>query len=237
MSDIWLTPEHVVKAVGPFDLDPCAAPAPRPWATAAKHYDITQGEDGLALPWDGCVWLNPPYSDVEAWVRKLADHGHGVALTFARTSSAWFGEQVFDRAAGLYFLQPHLFFHYKDGTRAKVNGGAPSVLSAYGEDALRRLAECKLEGRLVVMAPMILTREDGTPCGSWREAVNAAMSGRPLKLRDIYRAAEGTPKVAAAKAAGHNWKAQIRRTLQRDFAPLGDAVWGSQDAESFDGQI
>lgn len=225
MSDIWLTPENVVKAVGPFDLDPCAAPAPRPWATAKVHYDVTQGQDGLALPWDGMVWLNPPYSDVEAWVRKLADHGHGVALTFARTSSEWFAKEVFDRAAGLYFLQPHLYFHTPDGRRASHNGGAPSVLTAYGEDALRRLASCKLDGRLVVMAPLILQREDGTPCGSWKEAVNAAMSGRPLALRDIYRAAEGTRKVAAAKARGENWQAQIRRTLQRHMTPLGDAAW------------
>lgn len=225
MSDVWLSPEGVVKAVGPFDLDPCAAPAPRPWATAAKHYDITQGQDGLALPWDGMVWLNPPYSDVEAWVRKLADHGHGVALTFARTSAQWFAKEVFDRAAGLYFLQPHLYFHHPDGTRAGSNGGAPSVLTAYGEDALRRLASCKLEGRLVVMAPLILRREDGTPCGSWKEAVNAVMSGKPMTVRDIYKAAEGTPKVAAAKARGENWQAQIRRTLQRHFAPQGRAAW------------
>lgn len=52
-SDIWLTPRHIIEALGPFDLDPCAAPSPRPWPTAAVHYDITQGEDGLMLPWGG----------------------------------------------------------------------------------------------------------------------------------------------------------------------------------------
>lgn len=28
-SDIWLTPPHILDALGPFDLDPCA-PDPRP---------------------------------------------------------------------------------------------------------------------------------------------------------------------------------------------------------------
>ena len=220
MSDIWLSPQAVVKAVGPFDLDPCAAPSPRPWPTAARHYDITQGQDGLALPWDGMVWLNPPYSDVEAWVRKLADHGHGVALTFARTSSEWFAKEIFDRAAGLYFLQPHLHFHHADGRRASHNGGAPSVLTAYGEDALRRLAQCKLEGRLVVMAPMIVSG-----VGSWKDVVNAAFSDKPIAVRDVYALLEDTPKVAAAKARGENWQAQIRRTLQRHFVAQGGAQW------------
>ena len=25
-SDVWLTPPEIIDAVGPFDLDPCAAP-------------------------------------------------------------------------------------------------------------------------------------------------------------------------------------------------------------------
>jgi len=34
-SDTWLTPPHVLAALGPFDLDPCASPSPQPWPTAA----------------------------------------------------------------------------------------------------------------------------------------------------------------------------------------------------------
>lgn len=36
-THVWLTPPHVVDALGPFDLDPCAS-TDRPWDTAAKHY-------------------------------------------------------------------------------------------------------------------------------------------------------------------------------------------------------
>ena len=42
-NQVWLTPKFILDALGPFDLDPCAAPEPRPWNTAAKH--IIEKED------------------------------------------------------------------------------------------------------------------------------------------------------------------------------------------------
>ena len=51
--DEWLTPPEILRALGAFDLDPCA-PVVRPWETAAHHY--TAQDDGLALPWFGRVW-------------------------------------------------------------------------------------------------------------------------------------------------------------------------------------
>jgi len=50
-SEIWLTPPYIIACLGPFDLDPCAAPEPRPWATAKRHY--TREHNGLAKPWSG----------------------------------------------------------------------------------------------------------------------------------------------------------------------------------------
>lgn len=46
--DEWLTPPEILRALGEFDLDPCA-PVVRPWETAARHYTVA--DDGLALPW------------------------------------------------------------------------------------------------------------------------------------------------------------------------------------------
>lgn len=48
--DEWLTPPEIIKALGAFDLDPCA-PVVRPWGTAARHYTVQ--DDGLALPAEG----------------------------------------------------------------------------------------------------------------------------------------------------------------------------------------
>lgn len=57
-KDEWLTPPEIIKALGQFDLDPCA-PVVRPWDTAERHYSIK--DNGLMLPWSGRVWCNPPY--------------------------------------------------------------------------------------------------------------------------------------------------------------------------------
>ena len=56
----WLTPPTIIKALGPFDLDPCA-PVTRPWPTAAKHYSIE--DNGLQQVWFGKIWCNPPYEN------------------------------------------------------------------------------------------------------------------------------------------------------------------------------
>jgi hypothetical protein len=141
----WLTPPHVLAALGTFDLDPCAAPEPRPWATAARH--IALPEDGLEAPWHGRVWLNPPYDQLAfAWLARLADHGQGIALMFARTETRGFFATVWQRASALLFLEGRLHFHHPDGTRAYSNSGAPSLLIAYGERDATILEGCSLPG-------------------------------------------------------------------------------------------
>lgn len=226
MGNVWLTPRPIIEAVGPFDLDPCAAPDPRPWATAATHYAEADG-DGLARDWFGLVWLNPPYKPTPApWLAKLAAHEPGgVGLVFARTDAPWFKSEVWEKSAGLLFLTSgHLHFHHADGTRAKMNSGGASVLVGYGADAMERLARAGISGHLVFTSPAFLTL-DGAPVGTWREALAGVLDGRTLGLRDIYAAAEGTAKVREAKEAGENWRAQVRRTLQRHFKPVDRAVW------------
>lgn len=149
-TDTWLTPPHIIEALGPFQLDPCAAPSPRPWPTADRHIELP--EDGLAAEWDGRVWCNPPYGAVTwAWLDKLADHGSGIALIFARTETAGFVRTVWQRAHAVLFLHGRLFFHRADGSRAAHNSGAPSCLVAYGAaDAERlRTAAAELGGTFV----------------------------------------------------------------------------------------
>jgi hypothetical protein len=136
-SNVWLTPRGIIDTLGPFDLDPCAAPQPRPWPTAADH--ITPPADGLSAEWYGRVWLNPPYRDIGRWLGKLADHGRGIALVFARTETTWFTEHIWDRADAVLFLHGRLHFCLPDGTPASGNAGAPSALVAYGRTEARTL--------------------------------------------------------------------------------------------------
>ncbi|MBY0438782.1 MAG: phage N-6-adenine-methyltransferase [Burkholderiales bacterium] len=145
--DEWLTPPHVLEALQPFDLDPCA-PIVCPWPIAREHYTVMQ--DGLSQPWRGRVWLNPPYGPkTRLWMRRLAEHGDGIALIFARTETAIFFPWVWDHAAALLFLKGRLHFHYVDGRRAAANSGAPSVLVAYGRENRDRLAQSGLPGKLI----------------------------------------------------------------------------------------
>jgi DNA N-6-adenine-methyltransferase (Dam) len=145
-KDEWLTPPEIIKALGYFDMDPCA-PIIRPWDTAGSHYTIE--DDGLLLPWFYRVWLNPPYGGpniIRPWMKKMAEHDHGTALIFARTDTDIFHEFVFPVASAIFFFNGRLTFHHVSGEKAKFNGGAPSCLVAYGFDDAEMLKKCNLDG-------------------------------------------------------------------------------------------
>jgi hypothetical protein len=150
-SNDWLTPPEIVQALGPFELDPCASEE-QPWTTAAMMWTVQ--DDGLSRDWGGFVWLNPPYGPhVWRWLSRLADHGNGIALVFARTETKGFHQQIWNRADCLYFFAGRLHFHWpQTGERAKFNAGAPSVLVGYGDEArerLRAINRFKIPGRFV----------------------------------------------------------------------------------------
>lgn len=95
-SHEWYTPRHVVDAVlrtmQTIDLDPCAEKGKG--VPATTH--LTKADDGLAHPWKGRVYMNPPYGDgIGEWTAKLrADFDarrvtEAVALVPARTETDW----------------------------------------------------------------------------------------------------------------------------------------------------
>lgn len=150
--DEWLTPPDIIHALGPFDLDPCA-PIVRPWEMAAKHYTVE--DDGLSQPWEGRVWLNPPYGrETFKWMERLAEYKNGIALIFARTETQGFHAQIWDRAHSVFFFRGRLSFHFVDGRKGNT-ANAPSCLVSYDEMNTQRIAEAftsgKISGRLVVL--------------------------------------------------------------------------------------
>lgn len=80
---------------------------------------------------------------------RLAAHGNGMALIFARTETDMFHRYVWGRAAAVLFLAGRRHFYTVDGQRAKHNGGAPSCLVAYGESNAEKLWHSRLPGALI----------------------------------------------------------------------------------------
>lgn len=144
-KDEWLTPPYILEALGPFDLDPCA-PIERPWPMARKHYTIL--DNGLMQPWEGRVWLNPPYgTQMSRWMARMSTHRNGIALTYARTETRPFFKWVWPFADALLFIKGRLCFFHIDGTPGDT-AGAPSVLIAYGPHNVERLATSSIDGVL-----------------------------------------------------------------------------------------
>lgn len=148
----WYTPPHVFEALGlEFDLDPAAPPGGVPWIPARQNF--SEADDGLGRPWRGRVWLNPPYGrQTPLWLRRLADHGDGVALVFARSDTTWF-QELAPVATALCFVAGRLRFVPGDGRADSSTAGAPSLLMAFGLPAALALANCGLGQTLVVPKP------------------------------------------------------------------------------------
>jgi hypothetical protein len=121
-----LTPPHVLAALGgadSFDLDPCAAPLPRPWPTARRM--ISLPDNGLMVRWSGRVFLNPPYTgnEIGRWLARMAEHGQGTALINATTETEAFQRFVWERASGLLFLEGRLIFCDANGQPLRGKDG------------------------------------------------------------------------------------------------------------------
>jgi len=111
-TDEWATPkplfDELDRIFGGFTLDPCATPA-----NAKCSRFFTREDDGLAQPWGGKVFMNPPYGrQIGKWVKKAYDESLSGALVVcllpARVDTRWWHEYA--RKGHVYFLQGRLKF-------------------------------------------------------------------------------------------------------------------------------
>ena len=120
-KDEWITPPELIEKFPVFDLDPCS-PVNPPWKTANKTYNIH--DNGLIKPWEGRIWLNPPYGkDLIKWMRRMKGHNNGIALIFARTETKTFFETVWDDATGILFVKGRITFYNILSTPSKRERG------------------------------------------------------------------------------------------------------------------
>jgi len=136
----WYTPPSLFDALGlDFDLDPAAS-------FAAAHVPAAQfigkAENGLAGPWAGRVWLNPPYGpDLPAFVDRMVRHRHGVMLTASRTETRWW-QQAAASADAVCLLRERLHFIRADGYQARSSHA--STLFAWGDECVEALRRANL---------------------------------------------------------------------------------------------
>lgn len=130
----WYTPPEVFDALGlEFDLDPCSPGEGRSFVPAKKHYTVI--DDGLVSPWEGTVFVNPPYGKhTPVWLEKLAQHGDGIALVFARTDTKWFRAAAHS-ADVICFISSRVRFYQGNTENRGGTPGTGSMLIAYGDRA------------------------------------------------------------------------------------------------------
>ena len=100
-TDKWETPQDFFDELNRefgFSLDVCALPGN---AKTRRYY--TPSQDGLAQPWEGVVWCNPPYGrQIGKWVERAvlsAEAGAVVVMLLpARTDTKWFHEYIYGKS-------------------------------------------------------------------------------------------------------------------------------------------
>lgn len=114
----YQTPKDFIEAVkvryqlSGFSMD-LAAEA---WNAQAPRF-FTEKDDALrrVWPYEGDLWLNPPYAQIEPWAQACANYA-GIGRIFflvpASVGANWFASHVWNRAR-VIFLQGRLSFDGK----------------------------------------------------------------------------------------------------------------------------
>ena len=127
--DHWATPWPLVRELemefGHFELDPAANSEN---AKAPSYF--SEDEDGLQQPWAPMrCFLNPPYSNVEAWIQKAVAEARAGAFVVAvlpvRTDRDWWHDLLMPNAE-IRFQRGRQRFIGPDGTTT----GRPVFASA-----------------------------------------------------------------------------------------------------------
>lgn len=137
------TPGSIFDALGEqFDLDPCHPTDSPAWLPVRRFikWFLTKEMDGLATSWPvgSYVFCNSPYGrECALWLAKMAAHGNGIALVFARTGTKWFHSSV-QTADAICFMKGRVRFIDQDGVE-QGPAKADSMLIAWGPRAVAAL--------------------------------------------------------------------------------------------------
>ena len=147
----WYTPGFIIDAardvLGAIDLDPASSEIANRTVQAAHYFTVD--EDGLAQPWKGRVFMNPPYTTglVDRFAAKLLDeHRLGnvpaaIVLTNNSTDTEWW-QALAGEATALCFPAGRVRFLAPDGEPgAPLQGQAICYLGPNITEFCQRFSE------------------------------------------------------------------------------------------------
>ena len=155
-SDEWYTPKYVFDALGcTFEMDVANG------AIGGAHVPCRAsiGADSLSKPWQGFIWMNPPFggrNGLVPWLGKFFAHGNGIALVPDRTSAPWWQDAA-QQADSVLFVAGKIKFERPDGSVGKQPGNG-TCLMALGWKGRKALQNAERAGLGIVMTR---TRNDG----------------------------------------------------------------------------
>jgi hypothetical protein len=151
-TDEWYTPAWIIdlarECLGAIDLDPASSAEAQRTVQAAAYYD-GMPMSGLAQPWAGRVWLNPPFSDTPRWVAhwRTADIDAGLLLVNSAPGYSWWEELW--REQPVCMLRQRVRFVRADGADAGQAKKGQTI--AYRGPYLRRFIDLfRLYGRIIL---------------------------------------------------------------------------------------
>jgi phage N-6-adenine-methyltransferase len=119
----WYTPAPYIelarRVMGGIDLDPASCEHAQKTVQATRFY--TEADDGLSKPWNGRVWLNPPYAQpaIEQFIGKLVHEveerlAAAILLTNNSTDTGWF-HQAAGASSAICFTKGRIRFETAEG--------------------------------------------------------------------------------------------------------------------------
>lgn len=141
-SDGWYTPTWIIDAArmvfGGIDVDPATCAAAQAIVQAETWYTAT--EDGLAQPWYGRVWCNPPYSDPLPWAARMAQSyaaseiESGMMLVNCSCSPKW-AQLLWRESSAVCLLSRRVQFWHPTKTNGSYD--RDSALFYFGPERVR----------------------------------------------------------------------------------------------------
>ena len=137
----YCTPRWLTDLLPTVDLDPCSNP--RSTVRARQTYSLEAGQDGIALPWIGSVFCNPPFADIYPWALK--GEGPRVSaigyLVNVDSSTSWW-KRIQARCHYLLLFSKRIQFSPPPGVAVSTNSKPQALLC---DAPFKRMCEDRLD--------------------------------------------------------------------------------------------